>query len=50
MSENGYCPCGARILWVDERQVEDGLEVCIYTCGVCGNQIEVDFRPDPRKF
>jgi len=44
------CKCGARIIWCDLREIKDGLNMYIYTCGVCGSQIEVKYETDSTKY
>lgn len=45
-----HCPCGSRIMACDMIEIKDGLDLYVYSCGVCGNQIEFVYETDPKKF
>lgn len=47
---NERCKCGARIMYCDLIDMEDGLEFYFYKCGVCGSEIEVKIAADPRLY
>jgi len=44
------CRCGARIVFIDYVEMLDGRETFLYTCGVCGTQIELKVSMDPRRY
>ena len=44
------CPCGARIMYCSIVKVKDGVNLYVYSCGVCGTQIEFVYESDPKKF
>ncbi len=48
MSER--CPCGARIMYCDVIDMEDGKELFVYKCGICGSQVEFKIQADPRLY
>jgi len=45
---NDRCPCGARIMYCDIIDMEDGKELIVYTCGICGSEVEFKVKTDPR--
>ncbi len=47
---NDRCLCGARIVLLSHLDMSDGIETFIYTCGVCGSEIEVKKETDPRSY
>jgi len=47
---NDRCKCGARIMYCNIIDMEDGKEVYIYNCGVCGSEIEIKINADPQKY
>ena len=44
---NERCPCGARIVGCYSVRVRDGVNLYVYTCGVCGSQLEYSYDADP---
>lgn len=44
------CRCGARIVVGSHIDMDDGKETFIYTCGVCGSEIEINNVADPQRF
>ena len=49
MKDNRRCLCGARVMSCDMVQVEDGVDMYVYSCGVCGSQVEFVYDADPKK-
>jgi len=50
MSDQGdRCKCGARVMGCDIVRVREGVDLYIYTCGVCGSQVEYKYDGDPKK-
>jgi len=43
------CECGARIMECNIVKAKDGVNLYIYSCGVCGVQLEFVYDADPRK-
>lgn len=50
MRDSERCRCGARIIYSSHIDMDDGKETYIYTCGVCGSEIEIKNIADPRRF
>lgn len=54
MIETERCRCGARIMppimQVAHLEMEEGKDTYIYTCGICGSEIEFKIVADPQRF
>jgi DNA-directed RNA polymerase subunit RPC12/RpoP len=44
------CKCGARIMYCNLVDMDDGRELYFYLCGVCGSEIELKVVTDPQRY